>query len=799
MPETTEQPSPETGRVGVGGFQPTKEERHLLLEAMNEELRDDELRQDIEATGHTPGDARVQLLEEEDLIWGDVAHELTAWRDFTRLREAEQELQRSRPSLTPDRYAPAAPRVVLSVVLLATVAVTAVTAFRGDDNGVFPWVGALLSVFGGLIATLVNARSQREVDDEDAEERIRRMEEFEDVARERFLTGVREKAIRPLLRLIVADWREPSYSHELVMIVEGLGELYNPRLEVSTAARLDLDRLISTLPPGASIGVAGSRGAGKSTLLRSFASVTEANGGTSVTVPAPTSYEPRDFVLALYARLCEAVLTKGGRRGRERVAADEVTADALMRLEVLLVPISWACVLVGALLFWMPRSGVTFTSTELLGASLIALGYVSMFSAFWSRRRRRRLALARTRAESDDRKAYGLRIVEAERRLREIRFQQSFSTGYSGALRLPVGIQASVTATEQIAARQKSFPELVEDFRAFVQLVASDEAPVVICIDEMDKMESAAAAQKFLNELKTIFGVSGCYYLLSVSEEAINTFERRGMPFRDVFDSSFDEVLVVPPLRLAEAKVLINARVRRLSVPFICLAYCMAGGLPRELVRVTRQMDELRRRRAHEDELNGLVPTNLSLEEVCDGLVRAYMVRHVRAVATATRGVTLESELSALLTWAQDFLPPDGDAPQTSMTAQSMLVNSAVLPLGWPRDAADHRDGGDATDDRVLLDSLRRELAVHAYFCATLLQFFDARLTAARLRAAEHASIERLARARQVCTLSHHWGWKQIAAFRAEQKLTDPAISREVVSSSPRRRGGPAEARALGS
>ena len=62
-----------------------------------------------------------------------------------------------------------------------------------------------------------------------------------------------------------------------------------------------------------------------------------------------------------------------------------------------------------------------------------------------------------------------------------------------------------------------TYPELVGTFRAFVEERAAPYGPVVIGIDELDKMESDQTARKFLNDIKAIFGLHNCFYLVSVS------------------------------------------------------------------------------------------------------------------------------------------------------------------------------------------------------------------------------------------------------------------------------------------
>ena len=80
-----------------------------------------------------------------------------------------------------------------------------------------------------------------------------------------------------------------------------------------------------------------------------------------------------------------------------------------------------------------------------------------------------------------------------------------------------------------------------------------------------------------------------------MSEEALSNFELRGFPFRDAFESAFDEVLYLRPLIYPEARRLLQRRVVGLSAAYLCLCQCLAGGLPRDLIRVARDLVETRR------------------------------------------------------------------------------------------------------------------------------------------------------------------------------------------------------------
>ncbi|HEV7770598.1 MAG TPA: hypothetical protein VGO66_08070 [Solirubrobacterales bacterium] len=64
-------------------------------------------------------------------------------------------------------------------------------------------------------------------------------------------------------------------------------------------------------------------------------------------------------------------------------------------------------------------------------------------------------------------------VETAMTRLREIWFQQSFSSGWSGAFKSPVGIEGGVTSTAEIAERQMSFPDVVDLFKEFLEQISN--------------------------------------------------------------------------------------------------------------------------------------------------------------------------------------------------------------------------------------------------------------------------------------------------------------------------------------
>ena len=150
-------------------------------------------------------------------------------------------------------------------------------------------------------------------------------------------------------------------------------------------------------------------------------------------------------------------------------------------------------------------------------------------------------------------------LQSANNYITDIKFQQSYSSGWQGSLSIfPMGL--SQNETETLTARQKTLPDIISDFRSLIESLPISK-PIILAIDELDKMESPEEAESFLNDIKSIFGIRNCIYLISVSQSAMSRFERRGLPFRDTFDSSFDEIIQTRYFSFKKSIQLLNQRV----------------------------------------------------------------------------------------------------------------------------------------------------------------------------------------------------------------------------------------------
>jgi hypothetical protein len=182
-----------------------------------------------------------------------------------------------------------------------------------------------------------------------------------------------------------------------------------------------------------------------------------------------------------------------------------------------------------------------------------------------------------------------LRVV-AEEALEDIEFQQKRTSGWSGKVGLPVGAEAGVTGSREVTRQPRTYPQIVHEFSDFLRATIRSVSAlgdiatpsVVVILDELDKIVSPDEAQDFVNEVKALFNldVPGFLFLVSVSEDALASFEPRGLPVRDAFDSAFDVIFRLEYLKLVDARQVLTSRILGLPEPFVCLCHCMAGACP---------------------------------------------------------------------------------------------------------------------------------------------------------------------------------------------------------------------------
>jgi hypothetical protein len=557
----------------------------------------------------------------------------------------------------------------------------------------------------------------------------------------------------------------------------GLQRTHDISFTVATRSTRRFSSVIARHHGNGAIGLAGPRGAGKTTLIERYVSGLTRRGEwrtpVAVSVACPVDYDARDFVLHLHATLCRAILAQVARdrphqmpfwRGA-RFALKRVASIAFVLVAALLVgaaavwtvvPVDFSQSVIPQLVYpkvglswWMMPSlliaaymvviifGILMKVLRGLTGLLMALPAFlrSVLSTAFEYRSLRREGIT-------DGQLLG---QTASTHLRQIRLLQTSTTGWSGKLAVPFGADVSTAKSVQLAERPLTYPEVVESFRGLISHCVEILGEMVIAIDEVDKIASAQKAQAFINDIKGIFGVPGCLYLVSVSEDALVTFDRTGLGIRDAFDSAFDEIVVVEYLSLADSLELLRSRVIGISEPFGFLCHCLSGGLPRELIRAVRRITEHRS-----------AEKPVSLATVCQELIRDEITVRENEFRILANRIDMQSGTAILEPFVHLALDP---------CAKDLLELTSSLIRRRTPDAMP-----------VSLGRLRIEAAMLAYHCATIQEVFTDELDEETMRRARDdpsfpGSFDQLGRARNAIAQDPQLAGALIDEFRHAWRL----------------------------
>jgi tetratricopeptide (TPR) repeat protein/GTPase SAR1 family protein len=294
----------------------------------------------------------------------------------------------------------------------------------------------------------------------------------------------------------------------------------------------------------------------------------------------------------------------------------------------------------------------------------------------------------------------------AARERDHIRYISSRTTEGELSLGVPVAGAKGKVAVQRSDV-PLNHPELVGRFRDFLREVAAyvgtRDGKVLIGIDELDRISNGDDAQRFINELKAVFTVPNCYFLVSVSEDALADFELAAMGMRTVFDSAFDTIVRVDYLEFAQARILLNRRIIDLPEQFAALAYVLSGGLARELARMAEEIGDDRTADTHD------------LATVAAHLVRRQLSRTTRAAADRLSRSD-DRRAGAVL------IPVLDEHPRGAISADELGAYATRV-----------EETGRTDDEPALVAAIRLDVAVMARFLATLLRIFDNDLSEERM------------------------------------------------------------------
>jgi len=182
--------------------------------------------------------------------------------------------------------------------------------------------------------------------------------------------------------------------------------------------------------------------------------------------------------------------------------------------------------------------------------------------------------------------------------------QETTKSGFAGkGLALERGRQIAWTERERGHAEWvAAYTQFLDSYRRL------GGRPLVIAIDELDKLATTDEAISVINGLKDLFHIPNTHFVVSVSEDALHRFAMRGVPFRDAFDSAFDTIVSVQPPSPDDACKMLSRRVDDFPTSVALFCYSWSGGLPRDLIRIARSCVELRKRRGRAVSVSELAP-----------------------------------------------------------------------------------------------------------------------------------------------------------------------------------------------
>jgi hypothetical protein len=372
-------------------------------------------------------------------------------------------------------------------------------------------------------------------------------------------------------------------------------------------------------------------------------------------------------------------------------------------------------------------------------------------------------------------------IGMAHRDRRRLRYQRTQGSQFSSSAKvgassyIPVEFQSAATISSSDVEVPLTTPNVTQMLQSLLGKIRQENPEesfrIVIGIDELDKLEGVEGAKNFLNEIKSVFGVPGVLFLVSVSEDAMASFERRGLGFRDVFDSAFDEIFNIPQLLLPETRHLIGKRISNVPRPFAALAHCLSAGLARDVIRSVDNMTD--------------TASPKTMQRVAEAAVHREIRGKWQAVVAAIRPIPIEPQTTDLL---KALYPIDLCATAESNKRLCLMrpaafktLESLVLEFPEPSELTHLR----------ILQRLGGEYVGFTYFCRTLIDFFtlEPQSHIDRFVAAEEAdrlartSIDYLARARQHLGVNPRLAWEQISRFRVAHKMKPVDFPRAMLGS----------------
>jgi hypothetical protein len=559
-----------------------------------------EMQHAMAARGQSPLAYFLEILANEDeLISREVvprAAELLAQAERNAARETWIRVRQ------PRRRGRTASLIGPSAVMATTLGLvaTAGSVLSGSGAAVYPSFAVTGLGAAALVGTLFANRRAARFD-------VRRQKAF--MARYAHVVAAAVEALQDTLQdSVILPFLRQRLNEEL-SVVDGFGTVrYDPavlttqtpdrfRLETTaflrTAARIEA-------PGGAAIGLAGSRGVGKTTLLSFLARTSlfhhpESPGSQlGVLVSAPVRYESVDFITQILAAICRDVIRNGGSPQRLAPHGYLAGTGSAIKRGAAAVLLATTLVAIPVVAGWVGVSRRQLVLGALAGLALVTATVAFDIGSTLRRIHRRFRYTSAAASGSAIARSSSQRIRDltaaAGTILNRLYFREERSLSAGLKLPMPLGIEANGGGNLLYEGRPWTTPEIVQQFRQFVGALNDSGYRVIIAVDELDKVDDDEEVIRLLNDLKALFGLANCYFLVAVSISAMVRFQQRGLPFQDAFESALEEVIYVEPLAAAEPVELLQRRLTGVPTAWALLCHVVGAGLPRDIIRALRNL-----------------------------------------------------------------------------------------------------------------------------------------------------------------------------------------------------------------
>ena len=393
------------------------------------------------------------------------------------------------------------------------------------------------------------------------------------ISRQAYAYRIAEVAVRELNLSI----SKVHGARDLIALVQELPQLTvsDPTLLRSSPTYRYVEQLLASHSSGA-FGLAGHRGAGKSTIM-SLLHFKQHPGLKSVLIESPVKYEGADLTRWIVLEVCREILAGAPRLGQKTRKTPVLSKESRLRLLLGTASLLAACTALVASILPTEVIAPIVRLAPAIGFLLLGLAVLLL---------PRPLAFNR----QSDRKSQDFATELLEKLSYELESESSL------AVELPPLAQVGLTRSlsQKRKTRELTTPELARSLHDLLVLYTVETgSKIQILIDELDKISQPTELIATINGLKDIFKIPRVHFIVTVSDEALSTFERRGFFTRDAFDSAFDLIVRVEPPTAADSIEILRSRTAGYPPILAALCHAWSGGIPRDTIRFARRIAEL--------------------------------------------------------------------------------------------------------------------------------------------------------------------------------------------------------------